>query len=454
MTYNLMRWIHISLVLAVAVLTVVVISSCQITGPTPANTPISTTATTATATPRPYRTPTPAFTSTVAATETEENTNLTLTIWTVESISPNAAEEAGSFINNSLRDFERTHPDIDLNVVLKKPSGKGGILDFLRTSNKVAPTILPDVVILNTTDLTPAYTEGLIQSLNDKLDRSIVQDLLPAARRMGTVDNNLVAVPLGLEMEHTVYNTLTFTAPLVLWSDVLSSNTRYLFPAKGVNGLVNDTTLSFYFSSGGRFLDDQGLPTINERVLRDVLEFYRQALDNKVITSSALEASTTEELWPNYLQANAKLAQISVSQYITDQVILQNTSYAPLPVQKQGDQPVLITRGWAMALVTADLERQVAALNLIETFMSTENNAAWNTIKQTIPTRDSAYQNVAGDDPYWDYLAEQLNTAQPAPSFNGYDRIGRIIQQAVQQVINGEATPQEATTTAIDALNQ
>jgi multiple sugar transport system substrate-binding protein len=173
-----------------------------------------------------------------------------------------------------------------------------------------------------------------------------------------------------------------------------------------------------------------------------------------VITSSTLEASTTEELWPNYLQANAKLAQISVSQYITDQVILQNTSYAPLPVQKQTDQPVLITRGWAMALVTADLERQVAALSLIETFMSTENNAAWNTIKQTIPTRDSAYQNVAGDDPYWDYLAEQLNTAQPAPSFNGYDQIGRIIQQAVQQVINGEATPEEATTTAIDALNQ
>jgi maltose-binding protein MalE len=86
--------------------------------------------------------------------------------------------------------------------------------------------------------------------------------------------------------------------------------------------------------------------------------------------------------------------------------------------------------------------------------MSTTSNANWNTINRTIPTRDTAYQNVAGDDPYWVYLTEQLNTAQPSPSFDGYDRIGRIIQQAVQQVISGEATPEEATATAIDALAQ
>jgi multiple sugar transport system substrate-binding protein len=218
--------------------------------------------------------------------------------------------------------------------------------------------------------------------------------------------------------------------------------------------LVNDTTLSFYFSSGGRLLDDQGNPTIDEQVLRDVLEFYQTAVENEVIDASALEASTTEELWPLYLEAEAKLAQISVSQYITDQVVLQSTSPAPLPVQSQGDTPVLITHAWTMVLVTDDIERQKAALGLIESFMSTNNNAIWNTINRTIPTRDTAYQNVAGDDPYWVYLTEQLNTAQPPPRFVGYDRIGRIIQQAVQQVISGEATPEEATATAIDALTQ
>ena len=65
---------------------------------------------------------------------------------------------------------------------------------------------------MNATDLNQAFSEGLIQPLDGRLDRSIVQDLLPAARRMGTVDDRLVGVPLGLEMEHIVYNTLVFTA--------------------------------------------------------------------------------------------------------------------------------------------------------------------------------------------------------------------------------------------------
>ncbi len=451
MIHHLLRAIRLAFVLTIGVTTILLIVSCQQSGATPeTEQPTPQTS----ITPRPYRTPTPATTATPVSTETPEDTTLTLTVWTIESTSPDAEGEAGDFIRNSLRNFERTHPNTEVEVQLKKASGKGGLLDFLRTSSKVAPTIMPDVAILNATDLNQAYKDGLIQSLEGRLDRAVVQDLLPAARRMGTVDNKLVGVPLGLEMEHTVYNTSTFTAPLVLWSDVLSSNTRYLFPAKGINGLVNDTTLSFYFSTGGKLLDDQGNPTIDERVLMKVLDFYRLARENNIIDETILEATTTEELWPNYLQADAKLTQISTSQFITDRHILNSTSYAPLPVQDPEDIPVLITHGWAMVLITDDIERQNEALSLIESFMSTPNNATWNAINRTIPTRDTSYQILAQNDDYWAYLAEQLNTAQPQPNFSGYDRIGRIIQQAVRQVISGEATPEEATTTAIDALAQ
>jgi maltose-binding protein MalE len=98
--------------------------------------------------------------------------------------------------------------------------------------------------------------------------------------------------------------------------------------------------------------------------------------------------------------------------------------------------------------------RQDAALRLIETFLSTTNNADWNRLNKSIPVRDTAYQQLAGDDPYWIFLTNQLNTARPEPRFTQYDRIGRIMQQAVEQVIRGEATADEATDTAIDALAQ
>jgi ABC-type glycerol-3-phosphate transport system substrate-binding protein len=445
--------IHLIIALVAGVMILIIASGCDLSAPMAEvnqNTPTAE----ATATTRPIQTPIVGTTPTITTTETPEDTTITLTLWTIESISDVAQGEAANFISNNLRTFRRNNPALKVKMLLKKPSGKGGMLDFLRTSREVAPTILPDVAVLNATDLSQAYTEGLIQPLDGRLDRSIVQDLIPAARRMGTVDNKLVGVPLGLEMEHTVYNTRTFTAPLVLWTDVLSSNTKYLFPAKGINGLVNDTTLSLYFSTGGKLLDDQGVPTLDEQVLRDVLDFYQQALENGVIDKSILEAATTEELWSLYLEAKAGIAQITVHQYLSDRELFRNTSFAPLPVKEEEDTPVLITHGWTLVLVTDDMQRQVAALKLIESFMSTGNNADWNSINQSIPTRDTAFQQLAGDDAYWTFLAEQLNTARPQPGFTGYDRIGRIMQQAVEQVIKGEATPEEAAATAVDALAQ
>jgi len=389
---------------------------------------------------------------TVTATATPEDNTIILTFWTVESISPEAEGESGDFISNSLRGFRRSNPNTEVNLVLKKASGKGGVVDFLRTAKEVAPSVLPDVAVMNATDLNQALSDNLIQSLDGRLDRSIVQDLLPAARKMGTVNDRLVGVPLGLEMQHVVYNTLVFTDTPMLWTDIFTKNTRYLFPAKGVNGLVNDATLFQYFSAGGELIDEQGVLEINEQVLRRVLDTYQQALDNGTIEPSILEASIPEELWPIYLEGRAGVSQISVRQYLTDRELLNNSIYAAGPVIIEDDTPVAITHGWVLVLVTDDPARQKAALSLIEWFLSTNNNATWNNINKSIPTRDTAFQQLASGDPYWSFLSEQLNTARPQPGFTGYDQFGRIVQQAVQQVISGEATPEEATATAIDAL--
>ena len=392
------------------------------------------------------------ITTAITSTATPENEVLTLTFWTVETISPKASDELGIFMSDSLRTFEANNPNIKVNLLLKKASGKGGILDFLRTARDVAPSILPDVAIMNATDLNQAYADGLLQTLDNRLDRSMVQDLLPAARKMGTVNERLVGVPLSLEMEHTVYNTRTFTSTPMLWSDVLSQNTRYLFPAKGTNGLVNDVTLSQYFSAGGAFHDDQGVFSIDDRVLQNVLTFYQRALENELIDPGILDAAAGEELWPAYVEGQAGLIQISVRQYLADRAALNNSTFAPLPVQAPNDTPVAITHGWVLVLITDDINRQRAALPLIEWFLSTSNNATWNQLNKSIPTRDTAFQQLAGGDPYWTFLTEQLNTAQPQPGFSGYDQLGRIFQQAVEQVIRGEATPQEATATVVDAL--
>lgn len=447
------KWISIIVILA-AVVGLIITSACQTSASTVEDDQNLSTVEKTTPTTQPNRTPTAQTLPTPTLTNVEETTPITLTFWTVEEVSPMAEGELGDFFQASIRNFERTNPDIEVEVLIKKASGKGGVIDFLRTAGEVAPSILPDIAVIDATDLNQAYTNNLIQTLDGRLDRSIVQDLLPAARRMGTVDGSLAGVPVGLEMEHTVYNTRTFTNTLVLWTDVLSSSAGYVFPAKGVNGLVNDATLSQYFSAGGELLDGQGFPKIDDQALRDVLEFYQQAREIGIIDDSVLEASTTEELWPIYLEAEASVAQISVRQYLTDRELLTTSAFGPLPRQKPTDTPFSVMHGWVLVLVTKDINRQEAALSLMEFFLSTTQNADWNRTNKSIPIRDTAYQRLASDDPYWAFLAEQLKTARPEPRFLEYDRVGRIIQQAVEQVIRAEATADEATITALDALAQ
>jgi ABC-type glycerol-3-phosphate transport system substrate-binding protein len=408
----------------------------------------------ATVTRQPSQTPAATTSPTLTPAIISADNPITLTFWTVEQISPLSEDELGDFFQTRLSVFEQEHPEIKINALVKKASGKGGVLDFLRTARDVAPSILPDVVVMNATDLNQAYTENLLQSLDGRLDRSIVQDLLPAARRIGTVNEALAGVPLGIELEHTVYNTQVFTTTPLLWTDILSENVTYLFPAKGVNGLVNDATLSQYFSAGGRFINDQGVPEVNERILRQVLDIYQQARDSGVITPDILEAATIGELWPFYLEGRAGVAQINVRQYLTDRELLVETGYAPVPISSRTETPVSVMRGWVLALVTTDVNRQDAALRLIESFLSTSNNATWNRLNKSIPTRDTSFRQLAAEDPYWLFLMDRLNTAQPEPRFLGYDRISRIIQQAIERVIRGEATSEEATATAIDDLTQ
>ncbi len=392
-------------------------------------------------------------TPTLAPTLVETPTQLTL--WTIEEISFMAKDKkVANFLTRTIQTFKSANPDIEVQVLVKKPSGKGSVLDFLRTAKDVAPTVLPDIVVMDATDLNQASVDKLILPLDGKLDRAIVQDLLPAARRVGTVDGKLVGIPLGINLEHAVINTRSFTGTVITWTDILSKNTHYLFPAKGVNGLVNDATLAQYLSAGGSLVSDEGRPKLDERVLNNVLLFYESGLKNGIINPNLLQAATTEELWPNYLAGKAGIAQISVSQYLTDREKLTNSSPIGLPVLQLDSPQVSVMHARVLALVTNNQARQDAALKLIQTILSTDNNAAWNKINNSIPVRDTAYQQLAANDSYWQFLTGLLNTAQPEPRFVGYDRVGRILQQAVEQVINGESTAEKAASTAMDALAQ
>jgi len=395
----------------------------------------------------PAATPLPLATAADVIPSNPQPSIITLTFWAVEQFSPQV-----DLVAQQIARFEAANPNVKVKVFLKKPTGQAGILNYLASASKVAPGVLPDVVVLSTDQLPQAWRNDLIQPLTGKLDRTITQDLLPAARQLGTVDGELAGIPFQMDVEHLVYNTTEITPTPILWTDVLSGSVPYRFPAKGQNGLLNDASLIQYLAAGASLTDPAGNLTLDEAALRALLTFYQSAVERGILDPQVLDIGQTADLWAQYVVQPDGMVHTTAHYYLTDRRLL--TAVAPAPIPSRTGEPLTIGHGWAFAMVTKDPTRQNHALKLIETFLQTDINAAWATRSAVIPTRRAAFSLVAGDDPYWAFLDTYLETAIPPPSIAGFDKLSRILQQAILQVIGGEATPEEAAQTAANAFKQ
>ena len=74
---------------------------------------------------------------------------------------------------------------VRVQVERKARYGKGGLLDFLRSAQPVASSVLPDLVALDVVELEKAVEAGVVQPLDRLLDDEVTARLYPFAREAG-----------------------------------------------------------------------------------------------------------------------------------------------------------------------------------------------------------------------------------------------------------------------------
>ncbi len=395
-------------------------------------------------------TPSPQATSPAVSPTPTQPATTTLVLWTTEDFAPSADTPGGEVLAQQLAAFETTHPDVTIDVVLKKPYGKGGILDFLMTSSAAAPSILPDVVVIDTLELGTAARAGLVQPLDNLVSAELKEDLFPCAVQAGQVGGQLVGLQFEADVEHLAYNLAKLETPPLTWTEVLTPDITYIFPAGGRDGMVNDAFLIQYYGAGGQLFDETGQPALDQTILAKVLDFYRDGAAMGVIPPDVLEYKSVASCWPVYLSAQVTLSNVDSARYLADRDILLSTGFAPIPTRD--GKPVTISRGWALAVVTQHPERQVMASRLLEWLLSPLNNATWTQATRHLPTRRSAFEHLDQRDEYVPFAHQQLESAYPYPTAPGYEQISRALQQAVQDVLSGQVTPDAAAAAVMDAI--
>ena len=138
-------------IVCVAVLTLI---GCE--GPTLTPIPVLPTATppapTPTLTPTPNAEPPPMI--------------VTLELWLPEELDPYGEGGGSRILAQQLSEFSDAYPNLQVDVVVKKAHGRGGLIDFMRTARDAVPAVLPDLVVLDGSDLKTVAGSELVQSLD------------------------------------------------------------------------------------------------------------------------------------------------------------------------------------------------------------------------------------------------------------------------------------------------
>jgi ABC-type glycerol-3-phosphate transport system substrate-binding protein len=133
---------------------------------------------------------------------------------------------------------------------------------------------MPDLIVLDATELETAVALDLIQPLDALLAPDVLSERFPFAATQGMVNDQIAGFVIGADLQHLAYRPSMLDSPPVSWRQEVFPPVSFLFPAGGRGRPVDDATLIQYLAAGGSLSDAEGNPSLDEAVLESVFSFY------------------------------------------------------------------------------------------------------------------------------------------------------------------------------------
>ncbi len=405
--------------------------------------------------PQPARTPTlPKVTPTQAAAPTGPAVTpspaspeaTSLRIWLPSEFAPSGTGPGSQVLAAQLAQFEQTHPDLTLDVRVKSASGSGGLLHSLSAAYNVAPSIVPNLVVLNEEDLASAAAAGLLIPLDTFFPSQTLNDYYPFAQTLSRRANGeRIGLPFAADALVLVYNTAFYGSPLA-WSSVTTGT--LIFPGGDLTSL---TVLDEYLALGGTLADSSGKLALKADVLAKALTFFRIARDDGLLPMSTLAYADATTTWQGFREGRATLAVTSAQQYLTgyDRAAAAAGTLIPAP----NGQPLALARGWSWAIVNTQPDHHADAAALLTWLTDPAQLSAWTQAAGLLPTRNAV---LAGwpSSPRSVFAGEVLAKAQLQPSSSILAKVGPPLRQALSDVLNDRASALSAATSAVQAIEK
>lgn len=391
----------------------------------------------------PFATGTPTRPAPVQVTP-EATLPITLTLWVPEEFAP-GAERGGDILQTRVAAFEAAHP-VHLSYVLKAPYGKGGIGDWIVQLHELMPERLPDAAIVDTRELDTLIGLGVLQPLNRSLPSGSFWELLPPAQTMARQGGVWSNQPLVLDTEHLVYDTRRVTAPPASWQDVLTTTLSFAFAADST-----DTFLLHYLHDGGS-LDPTEHPASDSGVMQNILDYYQRARSNGNLSEATIGMNSGREVLPLFVSGQVPMAAVRARDFLSEKEHLTDAAAASIPTRD--GQPAALASGWTYVILTKDPERRQAAADFLQWLDDPGFLAQWTQSAFLVPAGKTAFAQAVTPPDYAATLQNLLEHAIVAPGFPAQKPYAAAWHDAVQAVLNGQLTPDDAAFRALSSITQ
>jgi len=367
-----------------------------------------------------------------------------LILWSPETLSPTADTPTGRMLEPIIAQFGQIHPDVFLQIDVKAESGETNILRYLRSAQQNAPSILPDIAVLDTQQLWQLVDLGLVQPLGDD-ELGYLGDMYPVAVDAVTYQEVSYGLPYAMDLMHLAYDKNSVERLPESWQDLLDAQAAYLlevglFPEEGYSPLSKTSMLLLYLGAGG-MLTESGTAE-NADALESVVEFLAQGQEEGVIVRPTEDRPLIESIWSALSTGDFAYANISARSYLDHYEIFDNIGFGTVPMQS--GSPQTVARVWAFAILTNDPEQRALALDFIQLLLDPNVQGTWGQFAHCLPSQRQAFETWLNGNEYYEFLYNEIDSAVALPNGPRFVEFSQRIQEAQHALLNGDVTPQEA----------
>ncbi|MEM7802979.1 MAG: extracellular solute-binding protein [Chloroflexota bacterium] len=337
-----------------------------------------------------------------------QDPSIDLIVWLSPDIQANGNEAANEVFQTQIDQFLDSNPNIDLKVEFKVPVGQGGMINYFQTARTIAPSILPDLILVPSDQIEEFINLEAGFSIDEYITEDQAGDFFPAASQMGQIEGGWYGYPyVATGLTHVAYNPTVITETLgVTWDEFSETSARMVFPASGSTGA--QLLYELYSTEGGSIYDEEGGLAIDEDTLARSLQLIQDGRQSGLILNISESIASEQESWLAYQQGEADMLFTSAERFLVQRQTNEDLQFSSVPSSRG---PVVSqVEGWVWLISTPDPVRQQAASQLMIWLSNSGNLAEWSFVSNHIPIKRSAIA-AWPEDPFSSFVTSEMERA-------------------------------------------